>query len=157
MLRLRMAPALFLASAMLVASAMPAMAQTAPAGKAAPAAPAAAPAEPEGPADKGQKKRSKTELIPQTYEDSTRFLKSIPPKPDKTWPYPSINTPPIEDKAPVPLLTEVQRKQLEDELTKLNEKHQKGMPKIKPGERKDNKERKKKRRGEEKTDPGASK
>jgi hypothetical protein len=66
---------------------------------------------------------------PQTYEESTRFLKTLPPKPATQLPYPSIATPPIEDQAPIPLMTESQLKKAEEDLTKLNERHQKGMPK----------------------------
>ncbi len=60
---------------------------------------------------------------PQTYEESTRFLKSLPPKPAVQRPYPSISTPPIEDQAPVPLLTEAQQKKMEEDLTKLAKGH----------------------------------
>jgi hypothetical protein len=76
-----------------------------------------------------RRKRGKTEPKPQTFEESTRFLKSLPPKPATQLPYPSIATPPVEDQAPIPLLTEAQRKKQEDDLTKLNERHRKGMPK----------------------------
>lgn len=65
---------------------------------------------------------------PQTYEESTRFLKSLPPKPATQLPYPSIATPPIEDQAPIPLLTEAQQKQMEEDLTRLGKSH--GQPRA---------------------------
>lgn len=65
---------------------------------------------------------------PQTYEESTRFLKSLPTKPGTQLPFPSISTPPIEDQAEIPLLTESQQKQQEEELTRLGKTH--GQPKA---------------------------
>lgn len=83
---------------------------------------------------------------PQTYEESTRFLKSLPPKPATQLPYPSIATPPIEEQAPVPLLTEAQQKKMEEDLEKLAKGQ--GQPKKKlekkQGEKAANAKKKKK-------------
>jgi hypothetical protein len=76
----------------------------------------------------GKRKKEPHSPAPQTYEESTRFLKSLPPKPATQLPFPSINTPPIEDQAPIPLLTESQQKQQEEELTRLGKTH--GQPKA---------------------------
>lgn len=55
----------------------------------------------------------------QSIDDSTRFLKSIPPAPKQQLPFPSIATPPIEDNPTIPLLTEAQQKKMEEDLEKL--------------------------------------